>query len=82
MYLRECLRIGVGRSVRRQISTIIYRGRIFPEGKRQGVEYPPAPSRPLQEKESRGRAVARSVVNEFDRWILELRQVAMDGLPS
>ena len=39
------------------------RDRKLPEGQSQDDAYPTAPSRPLHEKESRGRAVASSLVN-------------------
>ena len=42
---------------------LMQRDRKLQEGKIQDEAYPTAPSRPLHEKESRGRAVASSVVN-------------------
>jgi hypothetical protein len=42
---------------------LMQRDRKLPEWKNQDEAYPTAPSRPLHEKESRGRAVAGSVVN-------------------
>jgi len=42
---------------------LMQRDRKLSEEKSQDEAYPTAPSRPLHEKESRGRAVASSVVN-------------------
>jgi len=42
---------------------LMQRDRKLIEGENQDEVYPTAPSRPLHEKESRGRAVASSVVN-------------------